>query len=103
MGRGGDVKANPIAVGARIHKIRTDKKLSGEEFGAMVDGVTKANVSKWEKGFCLPNRKRIGIIADIAGISVNELLNGKPEEVEAILSNFTTNQLLDEIKRRLNA
>jgi transcriptional regulator with XRE-family HTH domain len=103
MGGGGDVKPNPVEVGIRIKNIRLNKRMTGTEFGKMVDNANKGLVSAWEKGRSLPGARRLGIIADFAEITVHELLYGTIEEVEQSLSNFTTEQLLDEIKRRLNS
>ena len=63
-------------VGYMIAGIRDKKNKTLEEFGKLIDGATKSNVSKWEKGEVLPNRKRLKMIADYGGITVNELLYG---------------------------
>ena len=63
-------------VGLRIARIRDKHNKTLEEFGKLIDGATKSNVSKWEKGEVLPNRKRLKMIADYDGIHVNELLHG---------------------------
>ena len=82
MGGGGDVKPNPVLVGERIKNIRLNKRMTGSEFGRLVDNVDKGQISHWEKGVCLPNAIRLGIIADIAGITIYELLYGEREEIE---------------------
>ena len=97
------MKPNPVEVGARIKNIRLNKRLTGTEFGKLIDNANKGLVSAWEKGRSLPGSRRLGIIADFAGISIHQLLFGTAEEIESTLANFTTDQLLDEIKRRLNA
>lgn len=63
-------------VGWRISSIRDKHNKTLEEFGKLIDGATKSNVSKWEKGEVLPNRKRLKLIADYEGITINELLYG---------------------------
>ena len=63
-------------VGIMIAAIRDKKNQTLEEFGKLIDGATKSNVSKWEKGEVLPNRKRLKMIADYGGINVNEMLYG---------------------------
>lgn len=63
-------------VGLRIARIRDKHNKTLEEFGKLIDDATKSNVSKWEKGDVLPNRKRLKMIADYEGIHVNELLYG---------------------------
>lgn len=64
------------AVGIRIANIRDLQNKTLEEFGNMIDGATKSNVSKWEKGDVLPNRRRLKRIAEIGETSVGELLYG---------------------------
>jgi hypothetical protein len=46
-----------------------------EEFGKHF-GVRKGVVNNWEKGRNLPNKRRIKSIADMANISVQDLLYG---------------------------
>lgn len=64
------------AVGIRIANIRDLQNKTLEEFGNLIDGATKSNVSKWEKGDVLPNRRRLKRIAEIGETSVGELLYG---------------------------
>lgn len=91
------MKPNPKEVGARIFQIRTTNKMTGEQFGKMADNADKALISKWEKGLNIPNKKRCHIIASFAGITVGELLFGNQND----LYKYTTEELLEEIKRRL--
>ena len=46
-----------------------------EELGARLK-TSKASVNNWEKGVNLPNKQRLKKIAELGGISVNELLYG---------------------------
>ena len=70
------MKVNNREVGYRINSIRNDLGLNQEEFGKKISNAHKSLVSKWEKGQSLPNNERLKIIAEIGGISVNELLYG---------------------------
>ena len=67
------------AVGRRIRHIRFCKSLTLEGFGKLF-GADKSNVSKWELGQSLPNKKRLEIIAKIGNITLNELLYGNHEK-----------------------
>lgn len=68
---------NNIQIGNRIKKIRRDKGLTTEEFALIFDPpASKGTVSKWENGKYLPNNSRLVEIADLGGISVDELLYG---------------------------
>lgn len=64
------------AVGLRIKQIRFNKGCTLEAFGKLFS-VSKSNVQKWEKGFSLPNKKRLASISKMADMTVNELLYGK--------------------------
>lgn len=68
-----------ILVGKRINVIRKEKGLTMEAFGSLIDGASKGLVNNWEKGVNLPNAKRLKLIANAGGISVNELLYGSLE------------------------
>ena len=62
-------------IGIRIGEIRDSLGLTLEDFGRLVEPIaSKSDVSKWEKGMSKPNRKRIGKIAELGNMSVEELL-----------------------------
>ena len=71
---------NKKAVGARIREIRLAKGLTLEEFGNLFS-ASKSIASRWEKGKSIPNNIRIKAIANMANISVQELLYGTQEKV----------------------
>jgi transcriptional regulator with XRE-family HTH domain len=77
------VKVNNYEVGYRINSIRKDLGLNQEDFGKRISDAHKSLVSKWETGKNLPNNERLKAIAEIGGISVNELLYGD-------MKNFTS-------------
>jgi transcriptional regulator with XRE-family HTH domain len=66
---------NKAYVGARIREIRLASGMTLEEFGKLF-GSSKGVVNNWEKGRNLPNKRRIKSIADMANISVQDLLHG---------------------------
>lgn len=70
-----DKPINKPRVGVRIKEIRLEKGMTTKEFGALF-GASDSNVTSWEKGRTLPNKERLKIIADLAGITVQELLEG---------------------------
>lgn len=71
---------NKIVVGARIREIRLARGMTLEEFGNLFS-ASKSIASRWEKGKSIPNNIRIKAIADMANISVQELLYGTKEKV----------------------
>lgn len=66
---------NKPRVGVRIKDIRMEKGMTTKEFGALF-GASDSNVTSWEKGRTLPNKERLKNIADLAGITVQKLLEG---------------------------
>ena len=62
-------------VGQRIKAIRLEKGMTTKEFGAFI-GATDSNVTSWETGRTSPNPERLKIIADLAGMTVQKLLEG---------------------------
>lgn len=71
---------NKECIGARIREIRLARGETMEEFGERFE-ARKGVVNNWEKGRNLPNKRRIKAIADMANISVQELLYGTQEKV----------------------
>lgn len=69
------VEADKKLVGRRIRRIRREKGITLEEFGKIF-GATKGNVAKWEQGQSLPSPNRLKEIADLAGMTVQRLLEG---------------------------
>ena len=67
---------NKKAVGHRIKTIRTQKGLTMKEFGKLIEEAAQSLVTRWENGTSIPNNERLKKIADLGGISVNELLYG---------------------------
>ncbi|MFP4931957.1 helix-turn-helix domain-containing protein [Staphylococcus coagulans] len=67
-------------IGKKINRIRVNMGLSMNEFGKRIDKdspVKSGVVSNWENGIQLPNKKRLKRIADLGGISVENLLNAQ--------------------------
>lgn len=65
------------ALGRRIKSIRTEKGLTTKEFGKLVEDASDSLVSRWERGVNKPNNKRLKRIAELGGISLDELLYGE--------------------------
>lgn len=77
-------------VGNRIKSIRKEKGLTMEQMGELIGGVKKSSINNWEKGQNLPNSQRLKKIAELGGISVNNLLYGS-------LDQFAYNVLIKEL------
>lgn len=63
-------------VGNLISKLREEKGLSQSELGVLL-GVTNKAVSKWENGRGYPDTSLLLTLAEVLGISVDELLRGE--------------------------
>lgn len=62
-------------LGYRIRDIRLELGETMEEFGARFN-TSKGTINNWEKGRNRPNKTNLKAIADVGGISVDELLYG---------------------------
>lgn len=90
----------------RIYELRKAKGLSQKELGALV-GVSNKAVSKWETGAAIPKTQLLLKLADIFGISAQELLTGIAEErvvrstptVTLQQAAFRADAILNEISR----
>lgn len=68
-------------VGKNITLIRKNLGLTMEEFGELVDGASKSNVSKWENGSSLPNSIRLKKIAELGNVTIKQLIYGDNEDI----------------------
>lgn len=86
------MEINKLALGNRIKSIRLEKSMNLKEFGYYIDNTSDSIVSRWEKGKSVPNAKRLKLIANAGGISVNELLYGDlTNYVYALAEDFKQN------------
>lgn len=73
---------DPKLVGSRIRDIRKRMGLSMSAFAERIDEneevkkTRSGTVSNWETGKNLPNNARLKIIAELGGVTINELLHG---------------------------
>ena len=67
---------NDYAFGNFLYALRTEKGLSQVQLGDML-GVTNKAVSKWENGSAKPNTVLIPKLAEILGVTVEELFSCK--------------------------
>lgn len=62
----------------RIKSIRLSLGETMEEFGKRFN-TSKATINNWEKGRNKPNKNNLLLIANLGGISIDELLNGNSQ------------------------
>ncbi|MGX7059867.1 helix-turn-helix domain-containing protein [Vagococcus humatus] len=81
------MEINKTEVGKRISIIRKSLGKNMDEFGELVSGASKSNVSKWENGVSLPSNERLKIIAEIGNTTVENLLHGEQITLEKLYEN----------------
>lgn len=67
-----------MTLSGKIYLLRTRRELSQEDLAAAL-GVSRQSVSKWETGQSVPDLDKIIRMADLFGVSVDELVReGEP-------------------------
>ncbi len=84
-------------IGAMILTLRKQKNITQELLAAEL-GVTAAAVSKWEKGYTLPDILMLCALADYFEVSTDELLGRTAERKQAIIVAQT-----EELGRKISA
>ena len=92
-----------ITLGKRIATLRKEKGIKQEELAQMLD-VSAQAVSKWENDLTCPDINALPKLAQILGVTVDELLSGKkepavvvlPEEKRKDMKNMTLRLVVDE-------
>ena len=85
-----------LNLGTTIRELRRKNDRTQEELAALL-GVTAQAVSRWESGGCYPDMEMIPAIANVFGISIDELFGYQGEreaKIEAILAK------VDELDRK---
>ena len=75
-----------VDIGNRIKAIRQSRGENQTEFAKKIKATLPA-VSNWETGRNIPNNKRLKAIADIGGITVDELLYGDNASIKIEVGN----------------
>ena len=72
-------------IGTMIFTLRKDKNITQEQLAAEL-GVTAAAVSKWEKGYTLPDILMLGALADSFAVTTDQLLGRHTAQKRAIIA-----------------
>ena len=64
-------------LGENIYRLRTEKNLSQGDLADALD-VSRQSVSKWENNSAVPELEKLLKMAEIFGISLDELVTGNP-------------------------
>ena len=74
-----------MTLGQKIYKLRSEKNLSQGDISDLL-GVSRQSVSKWENDGAIPDLDKIIKLAEIFGVTIDELVKGKsvssPEEAK---------------------
>lgn len=62
--------------GEKIYRLRTARNLSQEELGELL-GVSRQSISKYENNSAVPDLDRVVKLAEIFGVSLDELVRGE--------------------------
>ena len=79
-----------IETANRLLQYRKKMNLSQEELAARI-GVSRQAVSKWERAEASPDTDNLILLADIYGVSLDELLKGEKETESETQSEETEN------------
>ena len=83
-------------LGKMILELRKKKNVTQEELAAEL-GVTAAAVSKWEKGYTLPDILMLCALADYFTVTTDELLGRKPKPLCAAVATSISPELAQKI------
>lgn len=88
-----------MLTGQKIAEFRANMDLSQEQLAEKLY-VTRAMVSKWERGICLPDYNMILKIAEILSVSPDEIMSRNDavlNELYSFLSDTDSNDLLKDL------
>ena len=88
-----------MEVGEKIRLERKNNKITMEELGAKI-GLTAQAISNYERGERRPSFKILSKIADVLDVPLSDLT--ECIQKQAPLSEYTTEELLEELRKRLD-
>ncbi|MBQ4591499.1 MAG: helix-turn-helix transcriptional regulator [Clostridia bacterium] len=88
-------------IGKNITAFRKDAGMTQEELAGQI-GVSAQAVSKWETGVSMPDILLLPVIADVFGITVDEIYTGKKEQSEPNqIKHYSFNELPEMLYQQL--
>lgn len=79
-------------IGRKISELRKEKNMTQMELADKMN-ISFQAVSNWERGNSMPDISKLPEIAEILGVSIDELLGEKSELLENIINNSTEEYL----------
>lgn len=86
-------------IGSRIKNIRKTKKISQKKLAETI-GCATVSIQKYESNERTPSLDTLSKIAVALDVTLSEILGESLSSKNLTLENFTTEELLEEIKRR---
>ena len=98
------MKINRQEVGLRLQQLRTEKAMTMEQLGKKL-GVSKAAISRWEKGERIPRPRFLKAYADYFNVPIDWIKYGELKEEEQmdnkmIFDEFIEQQMKEEWQKR---
>lgn len=90
-----------IKTGKFIAELRKEKGMTQEQLGDRL-GVNSRSVSRWENGHGMPDISLLLTLADVLGVTVQELLEGSRREIESGNAGVVTYEGLHTVVQYLN-
>lgn len=87
-----------MTLGKRIAELRRKKEMTQEELGQAF-GISAQAVSKWENDIACPDIGILPELADMLGVTVDELLSGKPSPTVVLVPEEQRKDLNDMMLR----
>lgn len=87
-----------MTIGKRIAELRHQKDLKQDDLAQML-GVSAQAVSKWENDIACPDISLLPQLAQILGVTVDELLCGKQEPIAVLLPEEQRKDIKDMVLR----
>lgn len=90
-----------IKTGKFIAELRKEKGMTQEQLGSRL-GVNSRSVSRWENGHGMPDISLLLELAEVLGVTVQELLEGSRQEIESGNAGVVTYEGLHTVVQYLN-
>lgn len=74
-----------IKQGDYLKRLRIERGLSQEKLSEAL-GLSRQSISKWEQGNSAPEIDNIKKLSEYFGVSVESIINGEPDSIEAIIN-----------------
>lgn len=84
-------------IGKNIKTFREQKRMTQEELAEKLC-VTRQAVSNWENGKTEPDIETLHKIADLLGITIEELIYGTKRDITEIHNHYTTKKIVRHVR-----